>query len=673
MSSDSVTYGTNVAPISFPGIVSGIDYNQIIDKLTQLSLAPTTQLNAQIATLNNANTELIKINSLIASVQTSLGNLSNPDLFSTYQATSGNTSVLNATGIPGVTATPGLYTIESVKAATNTTITSSTSAGHSITDLITSGTYAGQASDTVPLAYSYARVTPSNGNTGDGSVTVDGVQISYNVDTQSLDQILNNITSQVDSKADAGFLATLVNGVVEFKSTDEQISLGSSQDQGNLLDVLQLSNAQLINSGAGGYVLGSANVGGIDPDADFNSGNDAGFVTPVTAGTFTINGVKFTVSTSQNLNDILNEINSSTAGVNAVFNSVTGQIELTNDNSGPQSIVLGASGDTSNFLTAAGLTSASGATTTVGQQSAITVQNPDGSQSTYYNNSNTVSNVIPGLSLSITGNDTSTPFTVNVTQNTTLLVSAVQSFISTYNAAVDEINKATAPPIVEAAAAGSGGSTNVIPGGVLYGNNDFSLVISQFENLLGGFLGDQNTPYNSLAQAGILLVSSFQTVSATSLEDQTAQNAGVQQTTVDGTNGTLAPLNVKTFLAAYASNPNAIVDLLTGANGLTNQLGSYLTTVTGSPTLLDSGPVGTIPRTALIQNYENGNNDTIANLEQQVTQITDEANQQANALRSEFVSSETQIAGLQAEQQELASVFGFSATSSSSSSSSSGA
>src|SRR5580658_501232 len=249
MSSDgSTVYGTNVAPISFPGIVSGIDYNEIIDKLTQLSLAPTTQLNAQIATLNNANTELIKINNLLQSVQNALGNLSNPNLFSTYQASSGDASALTATGIPGVTATPGLYTIESVKAATNTSILSSATAGHSITDNITSGTYAGDASDTVPLAYSYARVVPSNGSTGEGSVTVDGVSISYNVDSQSLDQVLANIQTQVRAHADAGFLATLINGVVEFKSTDQQISLGSNQDQGNLLNVLQLSNAQLINS-----------------------------------------------------------------------------------------------------------------------------------------------------------------------------------------------------------------------------------------------------------------------------------------------------------------------------------------------------------------------------------------------------------------------------------------
>jgi flagellar hook-associated protein 2 len=656
------TLGTSAAPISFPGIVSGIDYNSIIEKLTQMSLAPTTQLNAQIATLNNANTELIKISNLLSSVQTALGNLSDPNLFSSYQATSGN-SALSATGIPGVTATPGLYTVESVKAATNTSILSSASAGHSITDTLTSGPYNGQASNTVPLAYSYARVIPSNGTNGTGSVTVDGVSISYNVDAQSLNQILNNITSQVDSKADAGFLATLVNGKVEFTSSDAQISLGSSQDQGNLLSVFQLTNAQLINSGSGGFIESTANIGGINPDSDFNSSNNAGFVTAVTSGTFTINGVKITVSSGQNLNDILGEINSSSAGVTAVFNSITGQINLTNTNSGPQSIVLGATGDTSNFLSAAGLTAASGATTTVGQQSAITIENADGTSSTYYNNSNTVTNAIPGISLSISGN-TTTPFTLNVTQNNNLLVSAVQNFVSVYNAAVNEINDATAPPIVLSTSSALN-TAQSIPGGVLWNDPSVSTIIPQLENIVGGFLGSNST-YNSLSQAGLLLNSSFATVQATSIDQQGGGASPVQQQQVDGTNGLLAPLNANAFLAALQANPSAVQGLIVGANSLTDQLGSYLATVTGAPTLLNAGPVGTVPAVSLLQNDENGNNDTITNLQQQVQQITDAANAQANNLRSGFVASEAAIAGLQAEQQELASVFGFSTTTSSS-------
>jgi flagellar capping protein FliD len=257
-----------------------------------------------------------------------------------------------------------------------------------------------------------------------------------------------------------------------------------------------------------------------------------------------------------------------------------------------------------------------------------------------------------------------------VTQNTTLLVSAVQNFVSVYNAAVNEINNATAPPIVLAIQPGTNSVAQSVPGGVLWGDPSVAMIIPQLENIVGGFVGN-NPTYNSLSQAGLLLNSSFATIQATSIEDQGPSGSSpVQQQTIDGTNGELAPLNVNAFLAAYQTNPSAVQGLLVGASSLTTQLGSYLASVTGDPTLLNSGPVGTVPAVSLIQNDENGNNDTITNLQQQVQQITDEANMQANALRSGFVDSETAIAGLQAEQQELASVFGFSTTTSSSGSSS---
>jgi flagellar hook-associated protein 2 len=661
-SNSSPVYGNNVAPISFPGIVSGIDYNSIINKLTQLDLAPNALLNAQVATLSNANVELIKINNLVSAVQNSLAELSDPALFQTYGASSSDPGAIAGTATPGVAAVPGLYTIESVKTATNTSILSSLSAGHSITDTLTSGTYSGQASNMVPLIDSYASITPTNGTSGSGQITVDGVAISYNVNSQSLNTILNDITTQVDSKSDAQFLATLVGGVVQFTSTDKSISIGSSGDQGNLLSVLKLSNAQLINSGASGSITGTSNVGGLNAAASFNTTTAAGFVSPVTAGFFTINGVKISVSANQNLTDVLNAINSSSAGVNATFNAQTGQIELLNTGAGPQSIILGGASDTSNFLTAAGLTSASGASTSVGQQSAVQVLNADGSISTYYNSSNTATNVIPGITLTLSEN-TTTPFTINVTQNTSLLVSAVQGFVSSYNAAISEINTATAPPVVvQSKSTGtSGPQANSLAGGVLYGNADVQSITQQLDNIVGGFLGT-GTTYNSLSQVGLALDSSFTNLAATNPNQQTPTSQPVQAQTVQGTDGQLQPLNVSAFLAAYAANPSEVQQLFIGSNSLTTQLGGYLTTVTGSPTLLNAGPVGTVPTVSLLQNYENNNTDTITNLQQQITQITDSANAYATALRTQFVASESAIAGLQAEQQQLAAVFGFSTT-----------
>src|SRR5579872_1668322 len=160
--------GTNVPPVSFPGIASGIDYTSIIQKLTSLTLAPVAQIDAQISTLNAANAELLKLNGMLASVQNALTALSDPTLFTAYDALSSNTAVANASGIPSVAATPGTYIIDATQLATATQVTSATNLGHTENDAI-----GGTVAANVPLIDSYAAITPNNGASGQGSITVD--------------------------------------------------------------------------------------------------------------------------------------------------------------------------------------------------------------------------------------------------------------------------------------------------------------------------------------------------------------------------------------------------------------------------------------------------------------------------------------------------------------------
>ena len=672
MSTTGVT--GNAPAISFPGIVSGIDYNKIITQLTSLSLAPSVGLNASVATLNNANVELIKINNLLQSVQNSLVGLSNTDIYNAYDATSSNESALTAAGIPGVAAVPGDYTITKVQTATSTSVLGSATAGHSITDVLTSGPYAGTASNNAPLIDSYASVTPSNGTGNLGQITVDGVSLSYNVNTQSLTQILANIQTAVQAGGDAGFTASLVGGTVQFASGDKPISIGSPSDTGNLLDVLKLSNAQLTNTATSGSITGTSNVGGINETEDFTSTNSAGYVTPVTTGFFTLNGTKILVSAGENTSDVIKAINSAGAGVTATYDSTTSQISLTATTTGPQGIVLGAAGDTSNFLTAAGLKTAAGGTTTIGGQSEVDVQTASGGTQKYFSNGNSVTTAIPGITLNLLSN-TATPLVVSVSQDTSQLTTAVSTFVSAYNAAVTEINAATAVPVVAPAAPGSGGKSQSLGGGVLFGNTNAQAIVQQLTQITAGFLGSGST-YNSLSTVGLTLTDSFQTLTTSNNQDSLGNSGGtaapgqngqlIQSTSLPGTDGTFQPLNAAKFVAAFEANPSAVQSLLNGASGLTNQLGNYLTTVTGAPTLLDSGPVGTIPSISVIQNYENANTDQIQAYQAQIKQITDAANQQASNLRTQFVASESLIAQLQAEQQQLASALGFTVSSSSS-------
>ena len=659
--------GTNVPPVSFPGIASGIDYNSIIQKLTSMSLAPSIQLNQQIATINAANAELIKINGLLASVQSALTGLSQPDLYDAVSAVSSSSSVLTAQGIAGGNATPGTYTITATSLATATQVVAAGNIGHTELD-VAPGTTASGAD--VPLIDSYAAITPSNGSGSQGSITIDGVQIKYDVSTQSLNQILATINSAIHAAGDATFNIGLVAGTDQVQITDSAhpVSLGSANDQGNLLQVLRLDQAQVSNTATAGTVTATAGVGGINQALEFNSTNglggasDANYVTPVTSGYFTINGVQITIdNTKDNLHSVLTRINSSAAGVVAAYNSATGQITLTSKSTGAQSIVVGSGSDTSNFLTATGLTTAAGAATTVGKQASVTLQTATGGSQTVYSNSNTVTTAIPGVQLNLLSNDAA-PFQVTVSQDSTPLVSAVNSFISAYNAAISEINSATASPVVPTQSVGSSVGappTQPIGAGILFGNADVEMIKDQLVNEVSAILPNNNSSgYTSLSQIGLKLTDSFtllQQSSTTSGAGSTSQQ--ISTTQLQGTDGQLQALDVSAFQAAFLANPTAVQNLLSGTSGVVQQMGTYLTGVTGLPTNTATGLLGSIPTVSLIQGFENTNTDQITSIQQQISQIQNNVNMQADQLRAEFVQTETTLAGYQALQQQLGSFF----------------
>lgn len=671
----SGTLGTNVPPVSFPGIASGIDYNSIIQKLTAMTLSPTTQLNNQVASLNAANAELIKINNLFSSVQNALNGLSEPSIYNAIGATSSNTAAATAQGVAGSTAAPGTYVVQAVKLATATQVTSNAAGGHSELDPLGAST-----GDQVALADSYAAIKPSNGSGTQGSITINGVTVNYDVSTQSIQTIFSNINTAVrtatgDNSFTIGFTAG--TDTVQVTDANNPISLGSASDQGNLLSVLRLDQAQVVNGASSGSVSGTAGVGGINQALMFNSQNSSGtatnanYKTAVTSGAFTINGVQISVDATQdNLASVIKRINASNAGVLASYNTATGQITLTNKNTGPQGIVLGSSSDTSNFLSASGLTSGSGATTTLGTQAAVTFQDASGGSHTVYSSSNNVTTAIPGVQLNLLSN-TNTPFQITVSQDHTLLVSAVNTFVSAYNAAITEINTATATPIVSQRSAGSTvgvPSSAAIGGGVLFGNADVESIKNQLVNMVSQYVPSATGGYTSLSQLGLTLSSSFTQLvannpnSGSSSGSSTGSSGGAISTqTVDGTDGTLQ-VDTTALASAFASNPSSVQNMLAGTQGLVTQMGSYLTGVTGLPTQSAGGLLGTIPTVSLIQGFENSNTSQITSVQQQIQQIQDNANQQATMLRAEFVDTETQLAGFQSLQSQLSSFFGSSSS-----------
>ncbi len=693
--SSSVQSGTlgDVAPVSFPGIASGIDYNSIIEKYTAETLLQEKPAQAQLNNLNAQNTALLKITNLIGGIQDSLTALSNPNLFNAYIATVSNAAngspAATATQITGQTPIAGTYVINAQTAATATTISNNPSANAALN------------TSTAALDNAGTAITPTNGTGSNGVITINGIALNYDVTVQTASQIVAEINTALQT-SDGGSAVLNANGTVTLTGVQ---SIGSGADSGNLEQVLKLDTAQLvsvdptaalsadklnavldqtaalsadnspatatsgnivINGTAVAYNTGqslqtiAANItaagigtvtasvvgnqlqitGGVTSLADSGGGNlvealglstpaagasnsanlstpigngsivvngttvaytnaqslntilgaiaavpgvtsativngrvqitgvtsisdgatgnlvealgltglgtttgstltsvtsssdiaglnatqplsqsdNAGFATAVSNGTFTINGVQFTINTATDtLTTIMNEINGSAAGVTATYNAETSSLTLVAKNPGPTGILLGAGSDTSNFLTASGLSTG---TTITGTPASRSYTNQQGQEVTTYSATNDFTNAIPGIDIKVgsTGSGAGVPpgqfYTVTVGSDPTQAETAINAFIKAYNAAIVELNKDTvAPTVTPGQDATTGTSTSSSSGGgVLYNNYQVSGLRDQLVNLVSGFIPSGSNAYNSLQSIGVLLDTNSQEV-----------------------------------------------------------------------------------------------------------------------------------------------------------------
>jgi flagellar hook-associated protein 2 len=681
-SGSSATSGTlgDAPPVSFPGVASGIDYNSIIEKYTAETLQQEAPTKAQINNLNSANTAILKIQSLIGNVQNTLTALSNPNLFNAYTPTVANTAsgatAATAKQIAGQQPIAGTYVINAQTVATATQIANSTAAN-------------GALNTGVAIDQAGTAITPTNGTSATGSLTINGVQIHFDVTSTTLDDPTHNsptsLVGIINNAGIPGVTASIVGGKFQLTGVT---SLGSGADSGNILQVLKLDTAQIPSGG--GTITSTSPIAGINATALLNASGNAGFATGVTAGTFTINGVQLTVDpTKESLSDVLNAINSSSAGVVATYNSQTSSITLTSTTPGPHSILLGASADTSNFLSATGLSSG---TTTAGTQASLTYTDTTG-QHTVYSATNDFTSAIPGVDLTVTQSSpssllpTDTYYTVGVAADPTKAEAAITSFINAYNKVIVELNNDTKAPSVSTGTGADGTSTSsqTSAGGVLYGNYQISSLRDQLVQLVSGFIPTGSAAYNSLQSVGITLDTSSVSVGSSNANDasdstdSSDSNSGTNASnfTVNATSGQLSALDKTTFEAAYAANSIAVSNLFTqtpllttsntsavqsgepGPNdqyGAAYAIGAFLSNADGLSTFLQDTAITPNLAGVLLTSVLDTNNAQIKNLQSQVDLITKEANQQADSLRAQYSASESQIAELQGLQQQIAAI-----------------
>ena len=158
----------------------------------------------------------------------------------------------------------------------------------------------------------------------------------------------------------------------EATSSEESVLIstvsGSSPVVGSYeIDITQLASSTVATSSA---VLGDVIDTGVALDS-------SGISTEITSGTFTVNGVAFTVDpTTDSLTDIISDINGSSAGVTVTYDSGTDKVTFENSTASDTSLInFGATDDDSNFLAVINVTEATQSTNGSGSTEATSTRN----------------------------------------------------------------------------------------------------------------------------------------------------------------------------------------------------------------------------------------------------------------------------------------------------------
>ena len=395
-----------------------------MSQLADVERAPQTALLREQSGLQDKNNALGSVKTQLGILQNAITALKDPSLFDSRTAASSNTALGTVSVSAG--ATVGKYTFAISQLATSTVYTGASQVGNKLSGHDLSQTDLGGADDVKLSTAGFINPVTA------GTFTVNGQQVTVAA-TDTLAGIFKKIATATGGAVNATYSTD--SDTIKLASASP-IVLGSATDTSNFLQIAKLyaNNGKSLESES---KLGSVSLSG--------KLNAANFTTPMTggsAGEFQVNGVSIKYdSANDSVADVLNRINSSTAGVMASYDSINNRFSMVNKNTGSVGIAL-ADVAGSNFLQATGLLNSS---IELGKNLQYTINNGG----TLTSQSNTITAASSGLTgLSVTALAAATTdhpnFTVTVGMDTGKIKSAISSFVSAYNATQAYINTNTA-------------------------------------------------------------------------------------------------------------------------------------------------------------------------------------------------------------------------------------
>ena len=571
------TGGSSGAPLSFGGVVSGLNTQAIINALMAAYSQPQTDISNQISQIKSNMSDYQTIQNDLSSLQLAADSINQTYLWDQTSVASSNSSVATATAAPGTPSGTVSFTVNQLAqgnvlmsnnpvSSTNAIVANGplllaqgaaslgfasltagsglTVASHNITvnSALTGATIVGS-----PVA---ATTTISTGSNDTFTANVNGAAKSFTLAAGTYTQ--SQLASALQS-ASGGLLNVTVgsNGGLSVSTA----SLGSSSSLaitgGTALSSLGLTTNTTAVNGTAGSITVDGTVNTVDNVAagsavTLNSGTGGTIATTVgttgfSTGSFTANYLNVN---SGSLSDVVSAVNGAAIGITAAaVNLGSNQyvLELSSGTTGTNSQI---SVDTSALSSSLG-----------GLKQVVAAQNAQiqiGGSNGYAVSSQTnqVTGVMQGLTINLVSAQASgsQPVTLSLSPNAQAMAASVNSMVTAANQLLGDINTY----------AGYNSSTNVA--GPLMTDPNMQLITQQVLNTVGSAVGVSGSSVNSA-------------------------NVGLNVTK----NGTLT-FDQNAFISAYQQDPTQVAQLFTQGGTFNPSSSTYA----GSVSLLYATD-GTLP------------------------------------------------------------------------------
>jgi flagellar hook-associated protein 2 len=453
--------------LGLSGLASGFDWRTLVNQLADVERSPQKRLRAEQGTLFNRNNAFGSIKTQLSVLKNRTENLSSNDVLQARKATVSDSSILSATASAG--AASGTYAFNVTQLATASKTAGALGVGANLysSTNVSSGTLASKGFNP-PISA--------------GTITVDGKQITIDPTVDTLKDVFDRIDAATSLTVQGSYDAT-TDRITLNRLNGDPLVVGSATDTSNFLSVARLSN-----NGTNELVSASS-LGSVTPANALSSAN---FQTAVSdggagAGEFKINGVSIAFNaTSDSVQNLMDRINASAAGVNMSYDRVNDQFTLTNKVTGNLGVAV--EDVTGNFLAAAGL--ASGSTFIAGNDALYTING--GSVLNSHSNTLTEETTgIEGLSIALLKTGTST---ISLASDTSAIKGAIKNFIEDYNRAQSTIDSLTSS---------STDSAGKVTRSTLAGDTDANEIASKLRAISYNQATGLTGTLNSLAKIGI--------------------------------------------------------------------------------------------------------------------------------------------------------------------------